>query len=206
MIQTTKPLKYVAINPTEALERAKKKLKENYDVTVERISQLQSSPILKELERVFKHGLQLVEPGEMTGSLRGRNAMHQQLETLFKGAKSKISIVTTSKGLQDLNSKHADLLKKVSSKGVKIRIVTPYSKENAETIGKLKGIAEVRKSDKAELTGRFCIIDNNHIVLSLTDEEVHPTQDLAFWTQSEHVAGDVFAPMFEMIWQKSSQA
>src|SRR3989304_2084439 len=32
MVQTAKPLKYMAIPPTEALERAKKKLREDYDV------------------------------------------------------------------------------------------------------------------------------------------------------------------------------
>ncbi len=37
MAQNTKPLKYVAINPSEALDRAKKKIKEDADVSVERI-------------------------------------------------------------------------------------------------------------------------------------------------------------------------
>jgi hypothetical protein len=38
--------------------------------------------------------------------------------------------------------------------------------------------------------------------MALTDEDVHPTQDLALWTQSEHVASDVLGPIFDFIWQK----
>src|SRR3990172_7388149 len=38
MIQSTKPLKYLAIPPKEALERAKKTLKESMEVTIERIT------------------------------------------------------------------------------------------------------------------------------------------------------------------------
>lgn len=203
MIQTAKPLKYIAMAPHEALERAKKHLKDNFEVTVERIDDFESSPTLKELDKIYKHGVELVEPGEMAGSLRGRNAMHQQLESLFKTAKNRISILTTSDGLIDLHSKHADLLKKVAAKGVKVRIATTVSKESVDALNKMKSFAEIRKMDKADITGRFCVVDGNHIVLALTDDkEVDPSQDLSLWTQSEHLAGDVFGPMFDMLWQK----
>jgi sugar-specific transcriptional regulator TrmB len=54
MIQSSKPLRYVAVTPNEALERAKKKLKEKAEVTMNRITKLQSSSILKELDRLYK--------------------------------------------------------------------------------------------------------------------------------------------------------
>ena len=60
MIQTAKPLKYVAITPSEALERVKKKIMDDTKVTVERITEFQKSPALKELERVYKRGFDLV--------------------------------------------------------------------------------------------------------------------------------------------------
>jgi len=202
MLQTTKPLKYVAITPNEALERVKKKIKEDSEITVERITQFQKSPALKELEKIFKKGFDLIEPGEMTGSLRGRDALHQQLETCFKNAKDNISILTTQKGLNDLQSIHTNILKKAADRGVKIRIAAPYGKEHLPLIDKLKEFAEIKKVTKSEITGRICVVDGSHVVMALTDEDVHPTQDLAFWTQSEHVAADVLGPMFDFIWQK----
>lgn len=206
VVQTTKPLKYVAIQPNEALERAKKKLKEDLDIMVERISDFQKSQFLKELEKIYKHGVELVRPGEFTGALKGRHAMHQQLETIFKNAKTKISILTTAQGLNDLHERHGELLNKIAKKGIKIRIATPISKDAIPLIDKFKGIAEIRKIEKSIL-GRFCVVDDNQIVLALTDDkEVHPTQDMAFWTQSEHVAGDVLGPMFDAIWQQLPQA
>ena len=202
MIQTAKPLKYVAITPSEALERVKKKIMEDTKITVERITDFQKSPALKELERVYKKGFDLVEPGEMTGSLRGRNAMHQQLETCFKNAKENISIMTTGKGLNDLQTIHTDVLKRAADKGVKIRIAAQYGKDNLPIIEKLKEFAEVKKITKPEISGRFCVVDGSHVVMALTDEDVHPTQDLALWTQSEHVAADVLGPIFDFIWQE----
>ena len=204
MVQTAKPLKYMAIPPTEALERAKKKLREDYDVTVDRMNKFQGSPIVKELDKIHKQGVQLVEPGEMTGALKGRKALHNQLETLFKASKQNVSILTTLEGLNDLHANHSELLKKISGRGVKVRIAIPNTKDASQTVSKFKGLAEVRKVSKP-MDGRFAVVDNNHVILALTDESVHPTQDLSIWTQSEHLAADVFAPMFDVLW-KSSEA
>lgn len=207
MIQTAKPMKYVAIAPSEALERVKKKVVGDTETTIERITQFQKSPALKELERVFKKGFELVEPGEMTGSLRGRNAIYQQLETCFKNAKNSISILTTPQGLSDMQKLHVDLLKKASERGVKIRIAAQYGKEHLPIVDKLKEFAEMKKITKPEIAGRFCVVDGTHVIMALTDdEEVHPTQDLGLWTQSEHVAADVLEPIFDIIWQKLESA
>lgn len=201
MIQSAKPLKYVAIDPSEALERSKKKLKENLDITLERITKLQNSSVLKELEKIHKKGFQLIEPGEMTGSLKGRNSMHQQLETVFKNAKKSISIFTTDKGLEDLDLVHTNILKKAANKGIKIRIAVPSKKNIIPVVNKLKQFAEVRKAGKLDIMGRFVVVDGDHVVMALTGEDVHPTQDFAFWSQSEHVASDLLGPMFDHIWQ-----
>ncbi len=201
MVQSSKPLKYVALAPKEALERAKKRYKEEMDITIDRITKLQNSPILKELERVYKTGFKMVEPGEMTGALKGRDALYQQLETIFKNAKNEISIFTTLKGLTDLNMIYSDILKKANERGVKIRIATPLAKNIPSFINNLKQFAEIRKVDKPEIAGRFFVVDSNHVIMALTGEEVHPTQDFALWSQSEHVAADLLGPMFNCIWQ-----
>lgn len=201
LIQTTKPIKYVAIAPREALERAKKKIGEDANIAIERLTNMQNSPIIRELEKIFKHGMAVIEPGELTGSLKGRNALHNQLESIFKSAESNINILTTAGGLAEIYARHAHVLKKVAEKGVRIRIAAPINKESATAVAALKGIAEIKRTD-GKVCGRFTTIDGNHIVIALTDDDdVHPTQDLALWAQSEHVAGDVFEPMFEALWR-----
>ncbi|MBN2202617.1 MAG: TrmB family transcriptional regulator [Candidatus Aenigmarchaeota archaeon] len=204
MTQSSKPLKYVAVPPNEALERSKKKITEEADITINRITKLQSSAALKQLENLHKKGFKLVEPGEMTSSLKGSNALHQQLETVFKGAKKDISVLTTEKGLQDLEKKHYNLLKKASKRGVNVRIAAPFGKETMKAVERLKDVADIRGVAKEDAIGsRFAIIDGSHVVMSLTDEKVHPTQDMSLWSQSDHVADNLLKPMFEMVWKKS---
>jgi HTH-type transcriptional regulator, sugar sensing transcriptional regulator len=206
MIQSTKPLKYLAIPPKEALERAKKTLQETMEVTIERITKMQVSPTLKDLEKVYKTGVKTVEPGEMTGSLKGRDALYEQLGTIFKGAKNNISIFTTEKGLTDLNQIHSDILKKAADRGVKIRIAAPYNKDNAAILNNLKQFAEVRKAENVGVEGRFVVADGNHMVMALTEDEVHPTQDFAMWSQGEHVADHMFGALFNKVWKDLDQA
>jgi sugar-specific transcriptional regulator TrmB len=198
-IQNARPLKYVAIQPMEALERAKNKINDDARIASERMDELKSSPVAKELDKIFKNGLELVEPGEMTASLRGRNALHDQMETIFKGAKKHVSILTTEEGLASLHAKHKEMLRKVASHGVKIRIAAPVNKENASMISAFKDFAEVKKLNVS--MGRFALVDDSHVVLALTDEKTHQTQDLSFWAQSEHVAGCTLAPMFNALWK-----
>lgn len=205
MIQSSKPLKYVAVAPNEAFERSKKKLKEQAEVMVNRIAKLQNSSTLKQLESLYKKGVKIVEPGELTSSLKGRDALHQQLETVFKNAKSDISVLTTSKGLQELEKRHYNLLKKASQRGVKIRIASPFDKSSIQAIEKFKDIAEIRKTPKTDSMGRFAVVDGSHVVMSLTDEKVHPDQDTSLWSQSPHVAENLLCPMFEMVWKESKE-
>jgi sugar-specific transcriptional regulator TrmB len=207
LIQTSKPLKYVAIAPREALERAKRKLMEDTNAALERLTSLQSSAALRELEQIYKKGMQLIEPGELMAALKGRTALHNQLESIFKGAKNNISIITTSAGLADLHAKHADLLKLVAKKGIKIRIATPVDRENGAIVQALQGIAEVRRLPPKYAAGRFWLVDGAHVVLALTDErKVHPTQDLMLWAQSDHVTRAVLSPMFEALWKSLPNA
>ena len=58
IVQTSKPLKYIAVAPSEALERAKAKLKEELESKIERIETLKQSEIISELDNLFKKGLQ----------------------------------------------------------------------------------------------------------------------------------------------------
>ena len=206
VVQTSKPIRYVASPPEEALERAKKKMEEDIRETQEKIDELKESQAMRELSDVFTKGLKLIAPEEMTGALRGKYSVFQQMHSMFRNAAEKINIVTTPEGLNEIFSNHFEVLKKAKDRGVEIKIATVSNERSADTIKNLSGIAEVRHIDTKEVpvTGRFAVIDGKEVVLSLTDHKtVHSTQDMAFWSKSEHAAGDVIEPLFKLVWQHS---
>src|SRR3990167_7294034 len=72
VIQPGKPLKYVAVPPREAMDRAKKKIVEEAQEISNKIDRLIKSDIIKELEKVHKDSIKTVRPEDLTGALKGR--------------------------------------------------------------------------------------------------------------------------------------
>jgi len=205
VVQTSKPIKYVAIAPEEALERAKKRMEEDFKTAQERVDEFKSSPILRELNDIFSQGLKLVTPEDMTGALKGKYSVHQQLGTMFRDANKNISIVTTPEGLNELFENHLDSLKRAKERGVNIKIATTDTQKCADSLKALNGIADMRVVNDKEVAvaGRFAVVDGKQLVFSLTDNKVHSSQDMAIWSKSEHAAGDVLEPLFKLVWNNS---
>ncbi len=208
VIQPGKPLKYVAIHPKEALERTKKKIAEEAQEMGNKLDRLGKSDALKELEKLHKENMKTMKPEDLTGALKGRYAMLQQVESMLKRARKSVKLLTTEGGLTELVENHGGLLKKVSDSGVKIQIAAPMTKKNGETIKEVSKYAQVRNVNDVEkidkLLGRLCVVDGQEFILGLTDDtKIHPTQDVAFWTKSDHVVTNLFDPMFDLVWHNS---
>ena len=200
VVQSTKPIRYVAVAPKEALERAKKKLREDVKVKIDRMERMERSSEMKELQKVFKKGFKTVDSAELTGSLKGRDAMDEKMEASFKKAKKSISILTTKKGIMELKTRHGSHLKKAAERGVKIRIAAPYGKDRIPELEELSKYAEIKNVPHKDICGRFIVVDNKHTVMAMTDEDTHPTQHISLWTQSQHVSNQVLGPMFDLLW------
>lgn len=203
VIQTTKPIRYVAVPPSEALERAKVKIKEKMQEMISRIDTLKESEIIEELNGLFEKGLKLVSPEELTGALKGKYSVLQQIDSMLKSAKKNISIVTTPEGLNEIFTNHLDVLKKAKERGVSIRIAARADETCTEAIKALSGVAKVRLlKDEIPLTGRLFVVDGQEFVFGLT-KGVHATQDIALWSKSLHAAADVLEPLFNLVWEHS---
>lgn len=205
IIQSNKPLKYVAVPPKDALERLKSNHKEIFQEMKERIDDVKSSDVVKEMENLHKKGVETTDPAEFTGALKGRRAMHQQLESLLKKADKNVSLLTSGEGLIELYENQNKLLRDAADKGVNIRIAAPITEKTKGIVKDLKSFAEVKNiEDIEDLKGRFAIVDGKEIIMALTDEQkTHPTQDLHLWSQSDHAATNVLGPLFEMVWDNA---
>ena len=205
VVQSAKPLKYVAIPPAEALERVKNKMKMDYEARVERIERLKASPLLSELENIHKQGLSLIAPEDISGSLKGKYSVLQQMDSMLKSASNSVNIVTTPSGLNELYENHYNMLKNLKQKGIDIKIAARIDDSCSEAVSALSGIAEIRRiaDDKVPIFGKFYIVDNQQAMMSLSHPEASDTQHMMFWTKSEHASKDILSPVFSLIWDHS---
>lgn len=197
VVQPSKPIKYVALKPTEALEKTKENMTRKHTEMIDRIDKLRASSVLGELENIYSQGFNLVKPSEMTGTLKGKFTINRQLRSVFKEAKKNISIVTTEAGIKDLHQNQMRILKKVARKGVKLKILAPGA--DKETVKALSQIAEMRSLK--EDVGRFAVVDNDHVFFALTDDKSDESQDVALWANSAHAAENIAGPLFSKLWK-----
>ena len=202
IVQTGKPIRYVTVRPSEALDRAKTKLEEDVRAIQERIDDLNGSPVMREMDDLFQKGMKITTPEEMTGALKGRYSVSQQIGSMLKEASKSINIVTNDAGLDELLSSHFDTLREAKERGVTIKIAANASKL-PESAKSLNGVGEVRSISKKELSidGKFFIVDGKEMLMPLTDpKSVHDTQDIAIWSKSNYAASALLNPIFDHLW------
>ena len=193
-----KPIKYIAVAPEEVVERVKKNLRRDSDERVKRLDDLKNTDVLTELNTLHTQGIELIEPSDLTGSLRGRHNLYSHLELTLRNALKSVTLLTTQQGVLRKVEGLRPIFEKLKKKGVKIRVAAPINKENKTVVKDLAGIAEIRNTDAK---GRFCIVDGKDVIfMMLDDTEVHPTYDVGVWVNTPFFA-KALEGMFDVAWK-----
>jgi sugar-specific transcriptional regulator TrmB len=199
-----KPIKYLAVEPKEVVERVKKYLVHNANEKVKRLDELKSTDVLQELNTLHKQGIEFVEPTDLSGAIRGRHNVYTHMETMIKNAQKSVTIMTTSKGILRKIEALKPELERLAKKGVKIKIAAPITKENLPVVQSISKIAEVKHNNK--INSRFVLVDNKELMfMILNDEEVHPTYDIGIWVNTPYFA-TAMENLFNVSWKNMEPA
>ncbi len=193
-----KPIKYLAVPPHEVLERVKKNVKEDAKDRIGRLEELKGTEVIGELNALHSQGVELVEPADLSGSLRGRHNLYNHLELTLRNAENSVTLMTTTQGFIRKVEGLKPTFEKIKKRGVKIRIAAPITKDAMSAVKDLKGVAEVRHTDSK---ARFCIVDGKELVfMVLDDKEVHPTYDVGIWVNTPFFA-NALDNLFDVAWK-----
>ncbi|MBI2129615.1 TrmB family transcriptional regulator [Candidatus Woesearchaeota archaeon] len=198
-----KPIKYIAVPPSEVIERVKKNMREDADDKVKRLEELKGTDVIGELNTLHKEGIELVEPTDLSGSLRGRHNLYNHIELTLRNAEESVTIMTTTQGLIRKIEGLKPTFEKLKKRGVKIRIAAPITKEAAAAVKDISSVADIRNtSSKA----RFIIVDGKELIfMVLDDKDVHPTYDVGIWVNTPFFAG-ALEELFELAWKDMKPA
>jgi len=196
-----KPIKYIAVDPEEVVERVKKNVRTEAEQQAETLDELKGSAILEELKSLHKNGVELVDPAEITGALKGRTNAYDQMDAMIRAAENEIVIVTTEDGVVRKIDTHFRSLKKAHDRGVKIRIACPVTDKNRKAFADIGSIAAIK--DLRGLKARFCVADRKEVMFMLLDDEsVHPTYDIGVWINTPFFAA-ALTELFEFAWKNA---
>ncbi|PIN76928.1 hypothetical protein COV17_00290 [Candidatus Woesearchaeota archaeon CG10_big_fil_rev_8_21_14_0_10_36_11] len=199
IVKVGKPIKYLAVPPSEVVERVKKKIVEDAEQKNNVLSQLKGSDVLEELNTLHTEGVKLVDPTDRSGAFRGRDKVHDHLISMVKRAKKSITLMTSKDGAERKFEVLSSHLKKASRAGVDVRIAVPsgVTKELAEQYGNIGTLKQFKSTN-----ARFCTVDGKEVLVFLTDDKkVHKSYDCAVWLDAPYFV-DYFDKLFQHEWMK----
>ena len=162
-----KPIKYIAVPPEEVVERVKKNMRADAEAKVKRLDDLKETEVLSELNSLHTQGVELVEPTDLAGSLKGRHNLYNHIELTIRNAEESVTIVTTTQGLMRKVEGLKPTLEQLKKRGVKIRIAAPLTKECAAAVKDISDVAEVRNTT---ISARFIVVDKKEIIFMILND------------------------------------
>ncbi|MEK6967970.1 MAG: helix-turn-helix domain-containing protein [Nanoarchaeota archaeon] len=203
IVQLGKPIRYVAVPPEHALEHVKKNIQESAVSQTQLLDELVGSPLLSELDQLFKTGIEIVDPSDLSGVVKGRKNLYHHLQDRINEAKHEVIILTTSSGFIRKSQSLKNAIRKASERKVKIRIAAPMTSEAKQEAENISKFAEIKDS---MVNGRFCIIDGKEVTfMVMDDEKTHPNYDFGVWVRSE-LFSRMLKGFFDESWKTLRQA
>jgi len=197
-----KPIKYIAVQPAEVLERVKKMTLNDAENQMAALDEIKETDMFEQLTSLHNNGLDLIDPAELSGSFKTRNHVYTQMESMIKGAEKSIILMTTEEGLIRKAKSFKRVFKKAAERNVKIRVlatITPKSRSAAEEMSEF---AEVKHIDSVK--ARTCIVDGKEIAFMLLDDKaIDANFDAGIWVNTEFFA-HALVDMFNEIWKTAT--
>jgi len=182
----TPAVKQVNSNP---LLKLKKKINSEAESQVKILDSIKQSEVLEELMLLHNQGLEVVEPSDYSGIVKGRNNIYNHMETMIKSAKNSVTINTTTEGLIRKHDSLFRAIKKAKGRGVNIVISAPTNKSNEKHKKNLESVSLVKNTKNKS---RFCLIDGKEIMFMLMDDkDVHPNFDVGVWVNAPVFVSDI---------------
>lgn len=195
-----KPIKYLAVDPSEVVSRIKKQIHKDTETQLKMLDELDNSPVLDELSLLHKQGIDMVTPSDLAGSFRNRDALYSQIDTMIRSAESSVTILSSEEEvIRKMVFLKRHMLKAIE-RGVHIRIAGPISQTNP-LIEELTGSGvEIRYT--TDISARFVVVDSCEVLFMLLDDkEVHPNFDVGIWVNTPLFAG-ALQGLFNLAWDK----
>jgi HTH-type transcriptional regulator, sugar sensing transcriptional regulator len=198
-----KPIKYLAVNPSEVLDRVKKNTLDEAQKQAEAVDEIRTTDAFEQLEGLYNNGVEMVDPNEMSGSFKSRDHVYSQIDIMIKNSENSIFLMTTEEGLIRKIKQFRRQLKKANERGVEIKILAPITDKAKPYIEEVSDFVEIRSADK--IKSRFCIVDEKQIIfMLLEDKTVDPSFDAGVWISTEFFA-QAINKMFNQVWIEAKE-
>jgi HTH-type transcriptional regulator, sugar sensing transcriptional regulator len=173
-----KPVKYIAVKPTEVIEKMKNKVLNDAQEKIKSLSTLKDTPEYLELQQLHTTGISPIKSHEITGSLKGRSNVISRIREILDNAKKEVLICTSVADFEDKSRAIIPALERLAKENVKIRVALSG---DAEKIKKLNTKFDL-KAKTTDSKARVFVSDKNEVLFMVTPE--NSEEEVGIWLQS----------------------
>jgi len=186
IIRIGKPVKYIAIKPTEVIEKMKNDTMQEAHEKVKSLSNLKSTNEYAELAQLHTTGISPIKVQEITGSLRGRANIISKIRDLVENCEKEVLICTSVIDFEDKARVLVPAIEKLTKNNIKVKLAISGDEEKIKKISHKHNL----KPKIIDSNARFFIADKKQAILMITpensDEEMGVWLNSEFFTQSLH--------------------
>ena len=199
-----KPIKYIAVPPNEVVERVKKDIKKSAKSKMDRLEDLKEGDVVDELNQLHSQGVELVDPSELSGGIRGRHNLYNHIELTVRGAEDSVYIMATEDDLIRIVDSLRPTIEKLVGRGVDIKFAAKLDERVEKVLDDLNDLVEIKHVE--DIRGRFILVDKQEIIfMVLDDKEVHPSYDVGIWVNTPFFSQSL-AQLYEIAWDEFTPA
>lgn len=179
-----KPIKYIAVPPTEVIERLKSRIRQDNDDRSKLLEEFKTSDLFDQLTFLHDTGIESVDPTDLSGIIKGRKQIYQKIQEGIMNAKKEVLLALS---VDEINKEKKYILSGIKKNTGQPVISLFTSKQSQSDID--RQLSDKINMKQAIIKARFAVFDGNDVLFMLMDsDDVHPNYDSAVWVKSPFFA------------------
>lgn len=191
-----KPVKYIAVKPSSIIEKLKNNASKEVEEKMSVLEGLRDTNEYSELEILYKQGIFPVSMADLSGAVKGKNNVDEQIREMLEKAEKQIMLVTTLNALKHEHKIYKPLFNKLQKKNIDIKIAVNARPEQLTEFAEYKNLIKA-----TDINARFCIIDNKQTLFTLSDKH---DEEVGVWVNSQFFT-TALRQLFENSWNAGSK-
>ncbi len=178
IIKIGKPVKYIAVKPTEVIEKIKSNTMNEAQERVKSLADLKATQEYVELEQLYNSGIDPIKSQEITGALKGRSNILSRLRELLETASKEILICTNVVDFEDKSRALIPVLERAVKNNVKLKIALSGEPDKVKKLS-IKHNLKIKQLDS---NARLFMADRKEVLFMITPP--NSEEEMGIWLNS----------------------
>lgn len=179
IVKIGKPVKYIAVKPTEVIEKMKSHTLQEAQEKVKSLANLKNTTEYVELEQLHNSGISPIKSHEISGSLRGRANVLSRVRELINNTEKELLVCTSVADFEDKTRVLIPAMEKLARSNVKIKLALSGDLARIKKVNQKFNL----KAVPIDTNARVFVSDKKEVLFMVTP--LNSEEEMGVWLNSQ---------------------